>query len=236
MFPGNSPVNLYRVCCAIDLSCHIGCPTFSRHGYWWFRLGEKKRKKEAALAWIQPAASFFCEDEEDEEDLGMTPRGRQKWPRCSSNSLCLSHQIAQWKKKILTWVCWSIKKVKKKKFRDAILDSCLVPSASLSPIFISMLMVLNQSCQSYVGNVFFPSPTQVADVSWTPSVIPLWWFCTVHFLAAVISGKEILLITSGCLGHKLHNTVMLHNVGAYIMQPCLSIYCPSDRTHKYKSY
>lgn len=59
MFPGNSPVNLYRVCCAIDLSCHIGCPTFSRHCYWWFLPRGEKRKKEAALAWIQLAALLW---------------------------------------------------------------------------------------------------------------------------------------------------------------------------------
>lgn len=60
--------------------------------------------------------------------------------------------------------------------------------------------------------------------------------CSVPLLVALISGAEILLITSDCLGHKLHNAVMLHKAGAYIIQPCLSIYRQSAQNHKYESY
>lgn len=71
------------------------------------------------------------------------------------------------------------------------------------------------------GSVVEPSPKVV---------------CSVSLLVALISGNKILLITSGCLGHKLHNTVMLHNVRANVILPCLSIYCRSAENHKYESY
>lgn len=101
-FPGNSPVNLYRVCCAIDLSHRIGCPGFLSARYWWFRLREKR--KEAALAWIQ-LRTLFLSRKERKKNVGWPRKEKQKSScrTCHSFILCLGSESGLGKRRGNVW-------------------------------------------------------------------------------------------------------------------------------------